>query len=784
MIHPLQTGAIRVTPFKKAAVAAGLCAAVIGALALTGWAAGSELLKRGLADAASMKANTAIGFVLLGLALAALAGGTRPRAVRALCAAVAVLAGLTFLQYPLGIDIGIDRLLFADAEPPYPGRMAPATALALLGLCAALPLLGAGRSRAGQACALAAGALGLIALIGYLIEAAALRAVLPFASVAPHTALGFVLLAAGALLARPDEGLMRDIAAPGLGGQAARRMLLAGGLLPPIAWLAHAGQHAGLYPDDFTLTLTAFAALAMLAAVAWFAARALNRADHALRLADSVIEGMNEGLAVTDAEGNIVRINAGFTRVTGYAEAEVLGQNPRILQSGAQGQAFYRAMWDTLRHEGHWHGEIVNRRKSGELYPELLSITALHDGAGRVSHYVGVFADLSERLLQEKQIRHLAERLDQALAAGHIGTWHFDLALDRFGCDEALLALHGLPAGEARSLAALLRHVPPAERARVSEHFERCAFEGAAFDIEYRVDLPGGERRHLAARGHARRDPGSGSLAAAGACWDITERHRSEERIMALNAGLERRVAERTAQLEAAVKELEAFSYSVAHDLRAPLRGLDGFSQILMEDYQGKLDADAHDHLRRIRAASQRMGGLIDNLLELSRLMRSEMSLMTVDLGLYARETVEELRREEPQRRVAVNIAAGLVAEADPTLARVVVDNLIHNAWKYTARREEARIDFETRSAPDGGAEFVVRDNGAGFDMRFADKLFRPFQRLHRAEDFPGSGIGLASVARAVERHGGRIAAEGKVGEGATFRFTLAPPEEERRLAA
>ena len=118
--------------------------------------------------------------------------------------------------------------------------------------------------------------------------------------------------------------------------------------------------------------------------------------------------------------------------------------NPRILQSGAQGQAFYRAMWDTLRHEGHWHGEIVNRRKSGELYPELLSITALHDGAGRVSHYVGVFADLSERLLQEKQIRHLAERLDQALAAGHIGTWHFDLALDRFGCDEALLALHGL----------------------------------------------------------------------------------------------------------------------------------------------------------------------------------------------------------------------------------------------------------------------------------------------------------------------------------------------------
>ncbi|MCC6657861.1 MAG: PAS domain S-box protein [Rhodocyclaceae bacterium] len=672
---------------RRLAAAAGLCAAAVGGLVLAGWAADSEPLKRVLPGAASMKANTALGFVLLGL-------------------------------------------------------------------------------------------------LGYLFGAETLYRVGPFVSMAVHTALLFVLLAAGALCLRPEAGFMRELAAPGLGGQAARRMLLFGALLPPLAWLRLLGERAGLYGTGFGLALMIFLSLALLAAVAWFAARALNRADDELRLADGALRQMNEGVTITDAEANILRVNAGFSRITGYAEAEVLGQNPRILQSGAQSKATYQAMWDTLRREGHWHGEIVNRRKSGELYPEMLSITALRDGAGRVRHYVGVFADLSERLLQEKQIRHLAERLDQALAAGHIGTWHFDPALDRFGCDEALLALHGLPAGEGCSLAALLRHVPPPDRERAREAFERCAFEGAAFDIEYRIETPGGGMRHLAARGHARRDPGSGSLAAAGACWDITERHRSEERILALNTGLERRVAERTAQLEAAVKELEAFSYSVAHDLRAPLRGLDGFSQILMEDYQDKLDADAQDHLRRIRAASQRMGGLIDNLLELSRLMRSEMSPMTVDLGLYARETVEELRREEPQRRVAVNIAPGLIVQADPTLARVVVDNLIRNAWKYTARREEARIDFETRSAPDGSAEFVVRDNGAGFDMRFADRLFRPFQRLHRAEDFPGSGIGLASVARAVERHGGRIAAEGKVGEGAAFRFTLGPPDAERRHAA
>jgi PAS domain S-box-containing protein len=751
----------------------GLVAALAGVAVLAGWTFDLALLKSLLPGAATMKANTALAFAALGLALRRLDDG-RQAGARALAGAAAVLAGLTLLEYLAGTNFGIDELFFADPGTDFPGRMAPATATALLLQAAALLLLSAGRIPAGQGCALAAGTLGLIGLLGYLIDTVALYAVLSFTAMAAHTAFLLAFLSVGTLCARPDAGIMREIAAPGVGGQAARRMLLAGLLVVLVAWLAHAGEHAGFYPYDFSLILTVVAALAMLVSVVWFSARSLNRDEARLRLADGVLRQMNEGITITDAAGTILDVNAGFARITGYAPEEVIGHNPRLLKSGMQGAAFYREMWQALKEHGRWHGEVINRRKSGELYAELLSISAIHDDAGRTTHYVGVFADLSERIEHERQRRQLADRLDIALQAGHIGTWHYDMEALRLSCDDELLHLHGLDAGQPiDTLAGLLARVHAEDRARVAQAFARCAGEGEPLDIEYRVLPADGEARVLAARGHARHDLAADAREAAGACWDITERRQSEYLIRNLNQSLEQRVAERTVQLEAAVKELEAFSYSVAHDLRGPLRGLDGFSQILMEDYGTRLDADAQGHLQRIRSASQRMGSLIDNLLELSRLMRADMEPVPVDLGRMAGEIAAELRREEPARNVDVTIAPGLVALADPTLARVILDNLLRNAWKYTAKTAEARIVFESQPARDGGTEFVVRDNGAGFDMRFAGKLFQPFQRLHHARDYAGTGVGLASVARAVQRHGGRIRAEGKVGQGATFWFTL-----------
>ena len=249
---------------------------------------------------------------------------------------------------------------------------------------------------------------------------------------------------------------------------------------------------------------------------------------------------------------------------------------------------------------------------------------------------------------------------------------------------------------------------------------------------------------------------------------DVTERMNAEARVHALNRTLEARVALRTRELSQANQELEAFAYSVSHDLRAPLRAIDGFSRILVERYSASLDEAGQGYLGRVRNAASRMGELIDALLKMSRLSRSAVNRERIDLSAMAAEVVAELREEAPDHPVEVDIEPGLQVEGDATLLRNLLVNLFNNAWKFTRETGRPRVEFG--SAADG---FFIRDNGAGFAQEYVDKLFRPFQRLHDAAQFAGHGIGLASVKRIVERHGGTIRAEGREGEGATFYFTL-----------
>ena len=246
--------------------------------------------------------------------------------------------------------------------------------------------------------------------------------------------------------------------------------------------------------------------------------------------------------------------------------------------------------------------------------------------------------------------------------------------------------------------------------------------------------------------------------------------------ISGLNENLEQRVNERTAQLEAANREMEAFSYSVSHDLRAPLRSIDGLSQALLEDCQDQLDAAGRQYLSRIRLGTQRMGELIEDLLELSKTGRAELRRVEVELSGLARSVVDELARANPDSGVEVSIQPELRARADQHLIRVVLENLLGNAWKFTSKRRDPRIEFGGSVAPGGERIFFIRDNGAGFDMAHADRLFNAFQRLHLAADFEGTGIGLTIVQRIIHRHGGRIWAEAKPGEGASFFFTLPDP--------
>jgi light-regulated signal transduction histidine kinase (bacteriophytochrome) len=328
---------------------------------------------------------------------------------------------------------------------------------------------------------------------------------------------------------------------------------------------------------------------------------------------------------------------------------------------------------------------------------------------------------------------------------------------------EQITGIHGASGELVSALLPGLRETNP----ELFEIYGGVAKTGGSAEFETFVPvLPRGQWLHV---GVTR--PGHNQFTAL--FTDVTERKRVEEELRELNATLERRVELRTAEVTAANKELESFAYAVSHDLRAPLRAMSGFSQALAEDYGDELDGQARSYIDHIVAGSRKMGDLIDALLTLSRTTRGDIRLDAIDLSAMAETISGELAMRQLGRPMKWEIEPGILVEGDRRMIEVLMRNLLGNAWKYTGKTENARISVCASDGPEGEHWICVRDNGAGFDSEFASQLFKPFHRLHTQEEFNGIGIGLATVQRIIERHGGRITAEGHVGEGASFCFTL-----------
>ncbi len=387
-----------------------------------------------------------------------------------------------------------------------------------------------------------------------------------------------------------------------------------------------------------------------------------------------------------------------------------------------------------------------------------------------------------QRAADERQLNTERQRTAQLLAEkdrlltavgsmAKVGGWEFDARTLKGSWTEEVARIHDLdPAAESRAGIGLDFYQGDS-RVQIERAVKAAIEQAEPYDLELELLTAKGVHKWVRTIGQPIIENGA-VVRVWGSFQDITERKTKEEEIRRLNADLERKVRARTAELEAVNQELEAFSYSVSHDLRAPLRAIDGFSQALLEDYNERLDDTGKQFLGRVRTATQRMGELIDDLLQLSRVSRVELSCESVDLSALAETVLTDLRQGEPVRQVETMIQPGLQVHGDRNQLRIVLVNLLSNAWKFTSKKDDARIELGAADTESGLALFV-RDNGVGFDMKYSDKLFGAFQRLHVASEFPGTGIGLATVKRVMHRHGGSVWAEAALDHGATFYFTL-----------
>jgi PAS domain S-box-containing protein len=565
----------------------------------------------------------------------------------------------------------------------------------------------------------------------------------------------------------------------------------------------------------------------------------LTAPPDALRLA-AIVQSSDDAIISKDLDGVITTWNRGAERLFGYTAAEAVGRSITFLMPPERLDEEPGILARIRRGESIKHYETVRRRKDGALLNVSLTVSPIIDARGRIVGVSKIARDITASkqaeaaLTLQLEISHQMQKklsllveachalmaqpdskamlplmlgyARQVLTADAYAVWRYDYESARW----RVVSSEGLSAPTVEKLVENLPYMPPGEsmlgkEALVAEDIETTPWlapvrhihreEGTKSLLVASLKIHGEYAGTIVFYYKQRQEFSPERVQVARALGDLaasaitstetyhreqTARIEAEETRAELNrvlAGLEATVAERTRALTASNQELEAFCYSVSHDLRSPLRAIDGFTQLILKSADDKLNDEEKSHFQRVRAASQRMTQLIDDLLGLSRLTRSEMRMKEVDFTAMAASIADELKAGDPARRVDFRIMPGLKALGDEKLLRIALSNLIGNAWKFTAKKPAARIEFALERR-EGVPVYAVRDDGAGFDMAYVGNLFRAFQRLHTADEFSGTGIGLATVQRIIQRHGGRIWAEGEVGRGAAFFFTLASAAE------
>ena len=498
-----------------------------------------------------------------------------------------------------------------------------------------------------------------------------------------------------------------------------------------------------------------------------------KRVEEKLSHLAAIVESSDDAIIGKTLDERILSWNKGAERIYGYTAGEVVGHSVAILVPPGLMEELAAIMDGVKRGEGVEHFETTRVRKDGQIIHVALTISPIKDASGQIVGASTIARDITEHKRAEEEIRKL-NRYTRSLIEASL-----DPAVTISPTGKITDVNMATEAATGRTRTELIGTDFSdyfTEPGKARDGYEQVFREGSVRDYPLELRHRNGGSIPVLYNATVYRNEAGEVVGVFAAARDITELKRAEEEIQKLNQELEKRVAARTAQLELANNELESFSYSVSHDLRAPLRGIDGFSRILEEDYSDKLDEKGRKTLASVRAASQRMALLIDDILQLSRLSRAPLQLLPVDLSVLAASVADELKKAEPDRGVKFVIEPGWVAFADGNLMRIVLDNLIGNAWKFTVKQSAAKIEFG-RTIHEGVPAYFVRDNGVGFDMQYVSKLFSAFQRLHTVAEFPGTGIGLATVQRVIRRHGGKVWIEGGINEGATAYFSIPQPE-------